>query len=155
MFPKVISKAQNVFVNGRQILDAMLVENEVVDSFIRSNKNVVLCKLDLEKAYDHVDCHFLCSIMARIGFGDKWLNWIKWCISTASFSVWLMESLMVFFCSSRGLRQGDPLSPYLFVFTLEAFSRLVERAIDGSHLTSHSMEGRDGEGIKVSLALCR
>ena len=56
---------QNAFVEGRQILDAILVANEVVDSVLRSNRSAILCKLDLEKAYDHVDCSFLGFVMTK------------------------------------------------------------------------------------------
>ena len=68
---KLISKNQNTYVEGRQILDAVLVVNEAVDSIIRSKKSVVLCKLNFKKAYDHVDWSFLCSVMAKMGFGEK------------------------------------------------------------------------------------
>ena len=71
MLTKLISKNQNTYGEGRQILDAVLVVNEAVDSIIRSKKSVVLCKLNLEKAHDHVDWSFLCSVMAKMGFGEK------------------------------------------------------------------------------------
>ena len=51
----MVSKAQNVFVEGRQILDVILFANEVIDSILKSNEGAVMCKLDIEKAYDHVD----------------------------------------------------------------------------------------------------
>ena len=81
----------------------------------------MLCKLDLEKAYDHVDWSFLCVVLAKLGFGERW---IMWCTSTASFSVLVNGSLHGFFLSSRGLMQGDPLSPYLFVIIMKSFNRM-------------------------------
>ena len=57
---KVISKSHNAFVEGGQILDAALVANEAIDSIVRNNRGAPLCKLDMEKAYDHVDWSFLC-----------------------------------------------------------------------------------------------
>ncbi|KAL6326720.1 hypothetical protein AAG906_010894 [Vitis piasezkii] len=72
---------------GKQILDAVLVANEVIDSILKSNDCVILSKLDIEKVYDHGDLSFLLSIMDEMGFGEKWIGWIKWCISTTSFSV--------------------------------------------------------------------
>ena len=69
---KVVSKAQNAFVEGRQILDAALVANEVIDLILKSNEGAVLCKLDIEKAYDHVDWSLL-SVMDMMGFGEIWL----------------------------------------------------------------------------------
>ena len=74
---KVVSKAQNAFEEGRQILDAALVANEVIDSILKSNERAVMCKLDIEKVYDHVDWSFLLSVMSMMGFGEKWLRWMQ------------------------------------------------------------------------------
>ena len=101
---KVVSSSQNAFVEGRQILDAALVANEVIDSVLKRKESVVLCKLDLEKAYDRINWDFLLSVMQRMGFGEKWIGWIRWCISTASFSVLVNGSPTGFFRSSRGFR---------------------------------------------------
>ena len=82
----LVNTAQNAFVGGRQILDASLVANEVIDSILRKKKRGLLCKLDIEKAYDQIDWSFVLNVLQRMGFGEKWSGWIKWCISIASFS---------------------------------------------------------------------
>ena len=81
----IISQSQNAFVKGRQILDAPLIANEVVDSVLRRKEKGLMCKLDIKKAYDHISWDFLLQTLERMGFGPKWIRWIHWCISTASF----------------------------------------------------------------------
>ena len=112
-------------MEGRQILDAMFVANEAIDSILRNNRGAILCKLDIEKAYEHVDWSFLCWVMEKMGFGEKLIRWIRWCISIASFFGLINEAPIGFFRSSRGLKHGDPLFPYLFVIVMEAFGQLL------------------------------
>ena len=88
------------------------------------------------------------------GIGAKWLRWIKWCLSIVRFSVLVNGTSSGFFQSSRGLRQGDPFSPYLFVIAMEALSCLLKRAVCGGFLSAYLVQGRGGEGVKVSHLLC-
>ena len=82
----------------------------------------VICKLDIEKAYDYVNWEALLDLLKRMGFGVRWCRWIRTCIFTAQFFVLFNGSRADFFGSSRGLRQGDSLSPLLFLVMLEVFS---------------------------------
>jgi hypothetical protein len=136
---KVISKTQSAFIKGRQILDPILIANESLDSRRRSGEPGILCKMDVEKAYDHVNWDFLLYMLKRCGFGEKWCSWISFCISSVRFSVLVNGSPEGFFASSRGIRQGDPLSPLLFVFVMEALSRMLSAGINDGLL----------EGFKV------
>ena len=94
---KVISPSQNAFVEGRQILDAALIANEAVDSILRRNDGKVVYKLDIERAYDHLNWEFVFEVMRRKGFGQRWLSWITWCMSTASFSILINGAFVGFF----------------------------------------------------------
>ena len=89
---KLVNSAQNAFVERRQILDASLIANEVIDLMLKKKEKGVLCKLDIEKAYDKINWNFLTTVLGKMGFKEKWLGWIKWCISTASFSIMLNAS---------------------------------------------------------------
>ncbi|RVW71613.1 Transposon TX1 uncharacterized 149 kDa protein [Vitis vinifera] len=124
---EVVSSSQNAFVEGRQILDATLIANEAIDSLLKGDEAGVLCKLDLEKAYDHINWDFLMSVMQKMGFGEKWAGWIRWCISTTSFSV--------------------------LINGMEALSCLINKAVRGGFLSGCRLRGKGGNGIQVSHLL--
>ena len=131
----------------------LLWRNEVILSLLKSNESSLLCKLNIEKAYDHVNWDFLFAFLKKIGFGEKWMLWIKWCISSARFLVLVDGAPMGFFQSSRDLRQGDPLSPFLFVIAMEALSCLLKKAKVGGFLLGWRVSGRNGDGVDISHLL--
>ena len=124
-----------------------------MDSTLRRKECGLVCKLDIEKPYDNISWESLHQIMGRMGFGSRWMSWIKWCISTASFSVLINGSPVGFFQSSRGLRQGDLLSPYLFVIGMEALSSLIKHAVEGNYLSGSRFADRRGEELVISHLL--
>ena len=71
---RLVNKAQNAFVEGRQILDASLIANEVIDSMMRRKEKGILCKLDVEKAYNKLNWKFLLTILKEMGLGRKWIG---------------------------------------------------------------------------------
>ncbi|KAJ9681592.1 hypothetical protein PVL29_017816 [Vitis rotundifolia] len=150
---KVVSVDQNAFVRGRQILDASLIANEVVDYWQKRKEKGLVCKLDIEKVYDSINWNFLMKVLHKMGFGSRWMEWIWWCISIAKFSVLVNGVPAGFFSSSRGLRQGDPISPYLFVLGMEVLSALIRRVVDGGFIFGCRLRGRGGMEMNVSHLL--
>ena len=150
----LVNPTQNAFVECRQILDASLIANEVIDSMRKRKERGILCKLDIEKAYDQINWSFILKVLKKMGFGDKWVGWIEWCISiNATFSVLVNGCPTGFFWSSRGLRQGDPLSPYLFVFGMEALSLMVDKAAEGGYILGYMFKGRDNTVKQITHLL--
>ena len=141
------------FIEGRQIIDASLIVNEVIDFWQKRKMKDVVCKLDIEKAYDSINWQFLMEVLQCMGFGSKWRNWIWWCISTTKFLVMVNGVPTGFFQSTRGLRQGDPISSYLFVMGMEVLSFLLRRAMVGGYIFGCLFRGSEGVDFSISHLL--
>ncbi|RVX11700.1 LINE-1 retrotransposable element ORF2 protein [Vitis vinifera] len=122
----VVSVDQNAFVRGRQILDATLIANEVNDFWHKRKEKWLICKLDIEKAYDSINWNFLMKVLHKMAG---------------------------FFSITKGLRQGDPLSPYLFVLGMEVLSALIRRVVVGGFISGCSLRGRGRMEMDVSHLL--
>ncbi|CAJ2651715.1 unnamed protein product [Trifolium pratense] len=126
---KLISKCQSAFLPQRQILDGVVVLNEVMDLAKRSKDSCMLFKVDFERAYDTVSWGFLERMMIKMGFSEGWLNWMRACIFQSSMSVLVNGSPTEDFIIGRGLRQGDPLSPFLFLIVAEGLAGMMKKAV--------------------------
>lgn len=146
----LIGPSQTAFISGRQILDGCLIANELVNHAKKNKRKLLLFKVDFKKSFDCVNWKFLLDVMRQMGFGTKWCNWINNCLSSASISVLVNGSPSKEFKMERGLRQGDPLSPFLFLIVAEALNILINDACDKRFYKGWKV---DPGGLNIPLLL--
>jgi hypothetical protein len=138
----IVSPEQSAFVPVRLITDNAIIAFECIHAIQKGSddrEDFCAYKLDLSKAYDRVDWRFLQAIMVKLGFHCKWVHWIMACVSSVRYSVRFNGAPSAPFTPSRGLRQGDPLSPYIFLLVAHGLSVLLK----------HFEQSRRLEGMKV------
>ncbi|CAN0918247.1 LINE-1 retrotransposable element ORF2 protein [Linum grandiflorum] len=128
----IIGKHQNGFIKNRQITGNLIVAHEIMH-FLRKkksgNKFYMALKLDMEKAFDRIEWDYLFEALKKLGFHHKFIGWIRSCVTTVTYSINFNGRRCGYFKPSRGLRQGDPLSPLLFAICSEGLSRLLFSAV--------------------------
>lgn len=126
----IIATTQSAFLPKRNILDGAVVINEVVGFTKKTRKPCLIFKVDFEKAYDSVNWKFLEYMMYRFGMDDKWKLWIKECIFKGDLSLLVNGSPSEEVRIQKGLKQGDPLAPFLFLLVVEGLSGMMRNAAD-------------------------
>lgn len=128
---KIISPAQSAFIPNRWIVENQVMVQEILHSFksSKTKPGLMAIKLDLQKAYDRVSWEFIHAVLLHLGFNKVFSNWILYCISSVNFEILVNGGKSESFKPSRGLRQGDPLSPYLFILGQEVLSRLLDQEL--------------------------
>ncbi|XP_030923186.1 uncharacterized protein LOC115950077 [Quercus lobata] len=128
LLPDLISPLQSAFVPGRQGMDNAIIVQELIHSMVRKKGRVgvMAIKLDLEKAYDRLEWSFIRDTPNLYKFPNQLVSLIMSCVSSSSISILVNGSALEPFYHSRGIRQGDPLSPYLFILCMEVLEALLE-----------------------------
>lgn len=130
VMPSLISEFQGAFVDNMQITDDILIALELIDAREKTNVFGLVVKVNLEKAFDNISWSCLDYTVSRFGFGMVWRNLVKWCLSTARFSMTINGSASAMFRSGKGIKQGDPISHFLFIMIVEVLSVMIKKAAD-------------------------
>lgn len=137
ILPTIISENQSAFVPGRSITDNVLLAFEMIH-FMKQKKSgsegEVALKLDISKAYDRVEWVYLRQRLTRMGFEDKFIRWVMLCVTTVQYQVGFNGRTVGPISPKRGLRQGDPLSPYLFLLCVEGLSNSLTEAANNEEI---------------------
>jgi hypothetical protein len=144
----LIPKTQSAFLKGRNLVEGVMVVNEVTDFAKKTRKKCLIFKVDFEKAYDSVDWGFLDYMHGLFGFNSKWRAWMRACVCSGSMSVLVNGSPTEEINIKRGLKQGDPLAPLLFLIVAEGLGGLMRKAVErGLFAPFHVGRG----GMSISL----
>jgi hypothetical protein len=131
VLPHVISPNQSAFIPGRLITDNVMAAYETMHTMhtsMWSKVGFMGIKLDMSKAYDRVEWGFLEEVMKKMGFPNRWINWVMECVRSVTYSIIVNGQPVGHIKPMRGLRQGDPISPYLFLICAEALSAMLNQA---------------------------
>ncbi|GKF00316.1 putative RNA-directed DNA polymerase, eukaryota, reverse transcriptase zinc-binding domain protein, partial [Tanacetum coccineum] len=137
-----VNPVQSAFIKGRNILDGPLILNEVISWYHNSKKDLMVFKVDFEKAFDSIRWDYLDLVLEKLGFGCRWRSWIKGCLHNARSSVLVNGSPTDEFELHRGLRQSDPLSPFLFILAMEGLNAYTSK-VESLGLFKGCSVGRD------------
>lgn len=139
LLPKLVNQAQSVFISGRNIMDNIHLATELMRSYDRA-RGVSRCtiKIDLQKAYDTISWEFLEEVLIGLNFHPIFVEWVMECITSPSFSIIVNGISHGFFKGKSGLRQGDLISPTLFIICMEYLSRLLSLRTKDPYFTFHS-----------------
>lgn len=130
LMPKLTSSCQSSFVEGRQAADNIIILQEIVHTLQKQKgrRGAIVAKIDLEKAYDKIEWAFLQQVLLTVGFSSHITKLVMYCITSAKLAVLWNENILPKFLPTRGLRQGDPLSPYLFILCMETLAHRIQQA---------------------------
>jgi len=125
---RLVQPNQSAFLRGRLIHENFKAVQLTAKVLHQKKKPAALLKIDISKAFDTVNWRFLIDLLQHMGFSRRWQNWISLILSTASTKIIVNGSLGRRISHAKGLRQGDPLSPLLFVLAMEVLNSLLKRA---------------------------
>ena len=141
ILPKIISEHQSAFTKSRLIFDNILVAFESLHSMQKhvGKEDYMAIKLDMSKAYDMVEWSYLESVMRRVGFTKRWITLLMLCVKTVSYSILVNGEPKGMIYPTRGIRQGDPLSPFLCLLCTEGLNGLINMAANKGNIKGYAL----------------
>jgi hypothetical protein len=131
---EVVSMNQSAFIKNRSLHDNFVLVRQVARKINRCRQPGVLLKLDLAKAFDSISWSFLFEVLRHMGFGDRFCKWIALLLYTANTKILVNGETGARIRHARGLRQGDPMSPLLFVAGMEVITAIMAKAVEAQLL---------------------
>uniref|UniRef100_A0A803PTS1 Reverse transcriptase domain-containing protein n=1 Tax=Cannabis sativa TaxID=3483 RepID=A0A803PTS1_CANSA len=140
VLPSITNQNQGAFVQGRSIAHNVMILQDLLKNYNRKNFSPrCAIKINISKAYNTMNWDFIESLLAAFNLPQRFIKWLMTCITTTSYSIIMKGRIQGRFKGEKGLRQGDPLSPLLFVLVMEYLTRLLQLAASNSNYRFHPL----------------
>jgi hypothetical protein len=144
----VVHANQYGFIKGKNIQDCLAWAFQFLHICHKSKREIVILKLDFEKAFDMIEHEVIISMLRHKGFSEKWVSWVQAILSSSTFQVLLNGVPRKSFRCKRGVRQGDPLSPLLFVLAADLLQSIVNKAF-WANILKHPLSKDFGQDYPI------
>ncbi|XP_010462886.1 PREDICTED: uncharacterized protein LOC104743514 [Camelina sativa] len=138
VLPDLIANSQSAFIHGRLLVENILLAMELVEGY--NLKNITargMLKVDLKKAFDSIHWEFITNTLKALNFPPHFVKLINECITTPTFSISVNGESCGYFKGTKGLRQGDAISPYLFTLAMEVFTQMINKSFNNNLIGHH------------------